>query len=458
MKLCTALLSLVLVALPLSAEAEENRPRGMYVPYGPPPGMVLPDTAPDTVVESHRSNIIFLNRCKGNCSITAGYPDDSRINKSSIPRSGTRTLSEFAYGDNTWNAIVACVREMYEPFNIEITDQDPGSSVEHFEAMVAGSPGEVGMPNGVGGVSPFSCGIINNYITYSFANIYGGSVQQICEVVAQETAHAFGLEHEAYCPDPMTYDYGCGAKRFRDYDAPCGEYEDQPRSCDCGGATQNSVAEMMGHFGPSVPTPPTVAITAPADGSQVEPGFVVRIEAEDNVSVERAELWVNGVMSLSLSTKPFVFNAPETTSQGTVAVEVRVYDNRGDMGSDSIQVILGEPCGGSSDCESGEVCIEGRCVDGPDADGGLGQTCESGADCTSNVCGEDGAGNKYCTETCTMSCPGGFQCLSAGDNNVCWPGGDEGGGCSAGGGQGSLASFLLALMFGGFILRRRRVR
>jgi hypothetical protein len=456
MKLSTALLSMVLVALPLAAHAENNVPRGTYVPYDPGPDAALPDT----VVESHTSNVIFLNRCKGSCQMIAGRPDDSRINKSSIPRRNS-TVSEFAYGDSTWNAVVACVREMYEPFNIEVVDQDPGN-VSHFEAIVAGSPGEVGMSNGVGGVSPFSCGIINNAITYSFANIYGGSVQQICEVVAQETAHAFGLEHEAYCPDPMTYDYGCGAKRFRDYDAPCGEYEDSPRSCDCGGQTQNSVKELTAHFGPAMPTPPTVAITAPADNSQVEPGFIIRVDAEDNTLVERAELWLNGTQVTTLNTRPFVFNAPATLGQGNVMVEVRAFDNRGDMGSDSIQVVLGEPCGGPSDCESGETCIEGRCVPGPGSDGGLGEVCDTGADCASNVCGDDGAGNKFCTETCTESCPGGFQCLGAGDSNVCWPGGGESGGCSAtdsNAAGGSLASFFLALMFGAFLFRtRRRVR
>ena len=32
------------------------------------------------------------------------------------------------------------------------------------------------MQNGVGGVSPFTCGYIPNAISFSFANIYGGNV------------------------------------------------------------------------------------------------------------------------------------------------------------------------------------------------------------------------------------------------------------------------------------------
>ncbi|HUH00433.1 MAG TPA: hypothetical protein VML75_00480, partial [Kofleriaceae bacterium] len=187
--------------------------------------------------------------------IPPAEPGTAELHSSSII-SGTVTVREFNAGNSAWNAVVACVKAMYEPFGVEITDQDPGSTVSHFEAIVAGYPQDIGAGSGVGGVSPFSCGIINNAITYSFANIYGGSVQDICEVVAQETAHAFGLDHEYYCPDPMTYLYGCGAKQFRDYNAPCGE--GSARQCACGGSTQNSYQKILSIFGPGTPTPPTV--------------------------------------------------------------------------------------------------------------------------------------------------------------------------------------------------------
>ena len=75
----------------------------------------------------------------------------------------------------------------------------------------------------------------------------------ICETAGQETAHAFGLDHEFLCQDPMTYLVGCGAKSFQDEYVPCGEF--QPRECNCGTPTQNSVQSMYQLFGrPSLPS------------------------------------------------------------------------------------------------------------------------------------------------------------------------------------------------------------
>jgi MYXO-CTERM domain-containing protein len=200
----------------------------------------------------HASNVLYLDRCAGGCTIAAGF-DDSRIDTSSlVPH--TVTITEFAHDQAAWDAVVACVRDLYAPFRLEVTDVDPGEA-PHFEAIVAGSPADLGA-TGIGGLSPFACGVIDNAVTYSFANIYG-SARDICETVAQETAHAFGLEHEYLCADPMTYLTGCGDKSFQDIDAPCGEYG--PRDCECGGATQSSYQKLVAEFGragePEAPAP-----------------------------------------------------------------------------------------------------------------------------------------------------------------------------------------------------------
>lgn len=221
------------------------------------------DPARLEVAESQRagSKVIYLNRCAGGCTLEPG-DEDARIDRSSLV-SRSVTISEFAHGEAAWDAVVGCVAGMYEPFGLVVTDVDPGSA-PHFEAIVAGSPSEIGA-KGIGGVAPFACGVIENAITYSFANIYG-SVQDICETVAQESAHAFGLEHEYLCEDPMTYLTGCGAKAFRDVDASCGEYD--PRACECGGATQNSYRVLMGAFagGPDGDTDEAI------DPGEIDPG------------------------------------------------------------------------------------------------------------------------------------------------------------------------------------------
>ena len=248
------------IALGTSA-AHADRPRSSYR-WVDPARVVIAEPA------LRSSSVIYLNRCAGGCSLGPGS-DDSRTDTSSL-LSRNVTISEFAHGDAAWDAVLACVAEVYEPFGIAVTDVDPGEA-PHFEAIVAGAPSEVGATD-IGGVAPFACGVIDNAVTYSFANIYS-SVEDLCETVAQETAHAFGLEHEYLCEDPMTYLTGCGPKAFRDVDAPCGEME--PRECECGGATQNSYRRLLREFDAGDPDGvPAAELTVPCEGDECDEGAV----------------------------------------------------------------------------------------------------------------------------------------------------------------------------------------
>ena len=121
---CSAALAFALQ--PSSASAEARKPNIMY-PV---------DSSMVDIVEpgQHTSNIIFLNKCVGGCTIFPGN-DDSRTNTSSVVAGTlgqTAFISEFAYGQAEWDEIVDCVTRVYEPYGIVITDQDPGSNVSHF--------------------------------------------------------------------------------------------------------------------------------------------------------------------------------------------------------------------------------------------------------------------------------------------------------------------------------------
>lgn len=456
------------------AAAEDNasipepnvQPRGVYVPIDPSQADLLPKD--QIVAGGAPCNLIYINNCanepNGTCVIRPGF--ESSINDTSGIVNGTSELQSVGYTPSQWAAIMDCVRETYAPFNIEITDVDPGNAC-HWESIVAGSPQDIGQSAGVAGVSPwtFDCSIIQNSITFTFAEVFSNNdVVNLCWTIVQETAHSFGLDHEYLAEDPMTYLNGSslpgGFKRFQNQNAQCGEY--QPRQCQCSN-TQNSVQMLLGIFGSATPTPPVVTIDDPQTGDQVEPGFPVRVTIDDNNGISRADLYVNDELVQSVTSAPFVFNAPGDLGEGTHRVRVTAIDSQGTSGqSGTVSVIIGPPCETPADCSpQGEemTCVDGRCVPGEGAPGGLGTECEDDTQCASGHCQHSENDGNYCVEQCDPAldgCPSGFRCLDAG---ICWPGDDGGGGgCLDAGNRGRVPTLPIALgvALGALMMRRRR--
>jgi len=195
-----------------------------------------------------QSRVIYLNR--DGVVLSPGDNDSSR-QRSSIVTQPTE-IASWDTDDATWADTVACITDLYAPFDVKVTDEDPGN-VPHIEAVFGGHPSDVGLPDNVGGVSPFTtdCGIIESSIVFSFTQVLPGDARTVCEVTAQEIAHSFGLDHEMLASDPMTYlDYP-GERTFQDDMASCGEYEN--RKCGINGNTcrqrQNSVALLTQRLG-----------------------------------------------------------------------------------------------------------------------------------------------------------------------------------------------------------------
>ncbi len=423
---------------------------------------MVPELAP------HR--LLFLNRCVGGETFSSASEDESRLNRSSIIRNGERAMSEFPYSDAAWDKVVAAVRRFYAPFDIRVTDVDPGDAA-HAEVAVCGSGEEWGIVNSgntvVLGISPKLCNVIPNSISFAFPVDHGNNPELIAETVAHEAGHAFSLDHEEKCEDLMSYDCREGKDGFVDEDSACVEYNEdlsyEIRDCYCDPPEfQNSHQSLRSAFGEGTPLLPKVIITAPLYNAVVEPGFAVQITIEDPYNAtSQAELWVDGVNTFTLTSPPFAFNGPTELADGSHEVEVRVMGWYGDS-SDSVMVVVGPPCQGSDDCQDSEACVEGRCVVGPGESGGLGEECASADDCASGLCASDGL-VKRCTEICTPAkqlCPGGFACVGAGDDGVCWPSedDDDSGGCAVARDPAvpwlPLALALLGLF--GWLARRRR--
>jgi hypothetical protein len=228
-----------LAGTPIDLVAPVDRTGVAVVLTFDPSGANGPGTGP-----TGPATIVYVNRCVGGCQVRSG--NNSSINNTSTIIDGTRNLTEFAHGDARFEEVVACLDKVFSPFNMRITATDPGN-VPHHEAIVAGTPGQAGFGNGTGGVSPYSCGVIDNSITFTFANAIGSNLADLCDTAAMEIAHSFGLDHEVNCEDPMTYLTGCGEKRFIDADVPCGENAARP--CRCGGTTQNSFRSLVAAVG-----------------------------------------------------------------------------------------------------------------------------------------------------------------------------------------------------------------
>ena len=476
---------LLLVMATATAHAEPKR--------FAPPVIVEPSATPYDGGGAVKT--IFLNRCASGCTITAGGTNDAANNETTIlTPPGTFHLDPFMFGDDTWNQVLQCVKDVYSPYDVTITDQMPTSGVFN-ETMVAGTSAQGGEPQGTLGIAPLAgdCSPLADQISFAFANSHDPAtvVDNLCWTVAQETAHIYGLDHEfeftdpsaptpqlqdgtrSACNDPMTYQTDCGGEKFfRDVGARCGEFALRT-SCKCS-PTQNSHFKMKTLFGSATPTttPPVVTILFPAAGATIDKGAPVGANATAQRGVKRVELWVNGALWDSVRGADFGGDGQESNSydivipndvpDGVMDLVIRAYDDLG-IFTDSapVTVTKGAPCTDASQCAQFQSCDPtGRCVF-PAATGALGDACDYGAFCTSMDCQADLSGQKVCVQDCqtddNTTCPGGFECYGTGSNGetqgLCIVH-DTGGGCCSVGGNGAPAVLLGAIV--GLILRRRR--
>jgi hypothetical protein len=463
------------VVLSLTASAFAERPHSLEFPRPYQPEL-----------EAVSSNVIFLDRCANGCTLYLGQ-DNSTTDHSSLVK-GTSTLTAFNCGDQVWQQVVSCMQDVFSSYNVVITDVDPGTQ-SHLEVKVAGNACDV-LPASycasVGGVAFYTCAsYVQNALVFDFANEWSCNVNEICATAAQEIAHTWSLDHVTNNADPMTY-FAYGMRRYFADGDQCGSdcsnasgyckvgqsgctapdgvtacSTQQVHTCRCtSSTTQNDNQAILNIFGAGNPVLPTVTITKPLDGEAVSPGFAVAADVSSPYGVMKADLTVDGMPSGSITSSPYVFNAPATLAPGAHNVVVTGYDIHSNKTTAMITAIIGNPCTKASDCPgNSDYCIGGRCVPGSGVPGGLGSMCATSTDCKDNLCASDGT-NMYCTVACQKGqCPSGFGCLPTGmgsdTSGVCWPSYDDGsGGCNADRG----APVTLGLVCLGLALSRRRRR
>ena len=327
------LMGVALLAVASTAHADYR------IEHGPPTiddltfarQIVPADATPTSLVAE--SKVIYLNR--GGIIVAPGG-NDARTNKSTLVKAQTQ-IPAWTTSESTWNATVACMRELFSPFDVTIVTSDPGPNVPHIEAVFGGTPSLLGMDRTITGVAPFKsdCTILENAIVFTFTGNMPDDARFACEVQAQEVAHAYGLDHELLATDPLTYLRYDGNRSFQNQLAECGEATARP--CGVSGAPscrgkQNSVTLLFERLGakaaPGDVTPPAVAITSPANDATVTPGFEVQVAATDNARVTMASIYIDGVASGSASAAPWTIKTPETILSGKRKIEIEVTDGR----------------------------------------------------------------------------------------------------------------------------------
>jgi MYXO-CTERM domain-containing protein len=215
---------------------------------------------------------------------------------------------------------------------VQVVDTDPGN-VPHMEAVFGGSPTQVGMPTNVAGVSPFTldCSVIENSVVFTFTGAFNFTPRQACEIMAQEVAHSYGLDHELLASDPMTYLNYNGNRAFQDQAASCGE--STARVCGINGsncrANQNSVALLKERLGIADAVAPVMTWDSPVNNATVPPGFEVKAAGTDNIAVTGAVLKIDGVMiEAKTGPGPYSFVTPTTIAEGLRTVVVEISDGK----------------------------------------------------------------------------------------------------------------------------------
>jgi MYXO-CTERM domain-containing protein len=321
------ILAALLLAVPTLAQAEPLRP-GFSIEDGFA-RQALPATHQPAGAIA-QSRIIYLNHTG---VVLRPGNNDSTTNTSSIP-SQQVAIPAWNTDAQTWADTVSCFKDLWSRFDVQVVDADPGN-VPHIEAIFGGTPDLVGLPSNVGGVSPFTtdCSIIENSIVFTFTGaIPNISARQACEIMAQEVAHSYGLDHELLASDPMTYLSYNGNRAFQDQAVSCGEYSS--RACGINGSTcranQNSVQLLLARVGTAGDlVAPTLSWTSPSDGETVMPGFAVDATGTDNVAVTGATLTIDGTVAGSeMGAGPFSFSTSPMLAAGTHTLKLEITDGR----------------------------------------------------------------------------------------------------------------------------------
>lgn len=184
------------------------------------------------------TSTLFLNF--GGGSYTPG-PDDATTNTAALDMA--RTLAPWT-GTAT-SEILDCMEAGLAPFNIRVTDVDPGTTPHHETVFTSDV-----YWYGAGAKSLATvCQAGTNSVTFAFGPLASEPAQAICDIaLASFAINVAQLSYTTDCHDIVSQQTGCGPKTWASTPVPCGD--DSPQPCFCGGTEQSSLDRMLAVFGP----------------------------------------------------------------------------------------------------------------------------------------------------------------------------------------------------------------
>lgn len=296
-------------------------------------------------------------------------------------------------------SVIQIVRTRVNDFGITVTDTRPASG--DYDMEMVGNWAGVG-DQGFAGVAPSIDCFDNRGGEVSFTLEASGSSDGIAEIILQEVAHTWGLEHVDDQADLLYPTTQGQNKVFKDEclqivvlnsdgsTSPTGANCNQMHNQFCGNNVQNSYQEMLALFGPGVPdtTAPSVQIVSPAEGDSIEGdvNLVVSFEDDQSPMIVNATITVESTSLDGPVESDGAYAAPSELEfpinglpAGQYTITVEATDEEDNPASDSVSfTVIGDPPNDSGDNgggdESGGAQTSGGGTDGgDDGDGADGE-------------------------------------------------------------------------------------
>jgi MYXO-CTERM domain-containing protein len=297
-------------------------------------------------------------------TLTHGSADDARANVTSIVELAG-VAAPFGGDSAEREAVLTAVRDDFAAFDVRIVAERPTTGEYVMAVVTPTNP----FGDGVSGAAVIDCAdeAGPNGVVFAFFGAGEAPAVDVASAISQEVGHSLGLEHVTDAAD-LLYPFATGADPYFNDDcvtlsaaAACPEQH----AAYCEGADeQNSFAELLAAFGPSVrdSTPPSVEVTTPDDGDVLFAGddLEIVVEADDDLRVDRVVLHEGGEPIGEDRIAPYVFHVSDVR-EGAYEIYAVAVDAAGNEAMSDVVELAAEPGGiASGGVSTGPDIARGR--------------------------------------------------------------------------------------------------